>query len=202
MSVNQAAPNRGQGKGRKGAKAAPASEAESRTIDHSFVLAVLAAVKAAQVRHQKFLFKNRWLHFSFAWCIFSILIRGFAKYQSYSCVFWVHAMLSLFMLTMPCICVMFMLSSLTVWTAAMRCTDALTQHILCASSICCCITLLTQKMSDLQVCTCQPEHLPCCLTSVHRCCDRSMSRWLGWLLHWLYSVGKSARPQAAWAQSS
>ena len=153
MSVNQAAPNRGQGKGRKGAEAAPASEAESHAIHHSFVLAVLAAVKAAQVRHQSFVFWNRWLHFCFAWCIFSIQIRGFAKYQSYLCVFCVHAMLSLFMLTMPCSCVVFVLSLLTVWRAAMRCTDALTQHMLSASSMCCCILLLTQKMSELQVCT-------------------------------------------------
>ena len=49
MSVNQAAPNRGQGKGRKGSGTAPASEADSHAIHHSFVVAVLAAVKAAQV---------------------------------------------------------------------------------------------------------------------------------------------------------
>ena len=47
--MNQAAPNRIQSKGKKGARAATDGEAQSHALDHSFVLAVLAAVKAAQV---------------------------------------------------------------------------------------------------------------------------------------------------------
>ncbi len=49
MSVNQAAPNRSQGKSKKHADASSAGEAESCAIDHAFVKAVLAAAHAAQV---------------------------------------------------------------------------------------------------------------------------------------------------------
>ncbi len=49
LSVNQAAPNRSQGKRDKHANASSAGEAESCAIDHAFVKAVLAAAQTAQV---------------------------------------------------------------------------------------------------------------------------------------------------------
>jgi hypothetical protein len=49
MSVNQAAPNRSQGRSKKHADASSAGEAESSAIDYAFVKAVLAAAQAAQV---------------------------------------------------------------------------------------------------------------------------------------------------------
>ncbi|DBA71994.1 TPA: hypothetical protein ACH3X2_010737 [Trebouxia sp. C0005] len=52
VSVNQASPNRSQGRSKKHADASSAGEAESSAIDHAFVKAVLAAAHAAQVKEQ------------------------------------------------------------------------------------------------------------------------------------------------------
>lgn len=49
VSVNQAALHRSPMRGKKHTEAGSACEAESCTVDHDFVVAVLAAVKAAQV---------------------------------------------------------------------------------------------------------------------------------------------------------
>ncbi len=51
MSVNQAAPNRSQGRSKEHEETSSAGEAESRTMDHAFVKAVLAAAHAAQVNN-------------------------------------------------------------------------------------------------------------------------------------------------------
>ncbi|KAL0037621.1 hypothetical protein WJX77_005190 [Trebouxia sp. C0004] len=52
VSVNQAAPNRSQGRSKQHAETSSAGEAESFAIDHAFVKAVLAAAHAAQVKEQ------------------------------------------------------------------------------------------------------------------------------------------------------
>ena len=54
MSVNQAAPNRSQGRSKKHADASSVGEAESCAIDHAFVKAVLAAAHTAQVNNIRF----------------------------------------------------------------------------------------------------------------------------------------------------
>ena len=55
VSVNQAALYRSPMRGKKPTEAGSACEAESCTVDHDFVVAMLAAVKAAQVRRTQLL---------------------------------------------------------------------------------------------------------------------------------------------------